>query len=39
LDKQRLTLYFAKGALTRIDDATPLLSSEAARQESDDGNN
>ena len=38
LDKQRLTLYFAKGVMARIDDATPLLSSEAAKKD-ENGNN
>jgi outer membrane protein assembly factor BamE len=35
--KQRLTLYFTKGKLTRIDDATPLMSSRDAAQEDSDG--
>jgi outer membrane protein assembly factor BamE len=35
VERQRLTLYFSNGALSRIDDATPLLSSEAAKQEAE----
>ena len=39
VDNQRLTLYFSKGALSRIDDATPLMSAESAKQEADNGKN
>ena len=39
VDNQRLTLYFDKDKLARIDDATPLLSSEAAAQEQNNGKN
>lgn len=38
-DNQRLTLYFNKDKLVRIDDATPLKSSEAAMQEQNHGKN
>ncbi|WP_237248340.1 outer membrane protein assembly factor BamE [Sideroxyarcus emersonii] len=36
-EKQRLTLYFDKDLLTRIDDVTPLESSDAAKKEVDHG--
>jgi outer membrane protein assembly factor BamE len=39
VENQRLTLYFEKGALARIDDATPLKLSETAKQEQNDGKN
>ena len=39
LENQRLTLYFTKDVLTRIDDATPLVPSEAASQELENGKN
>jgi outer membrane protein assembly factor BamE len=39
MEKQRLTLYFTKDALTRIDDATPLQTSAVAKQEANDGKN
>jgi outer membrane protein assembly factor BamE len=38
VEKQRLTLYFDKDLLKRIDDATPLKSAEPAKQEADNGN-
>jgi outer membrane protein assembly factor BamE len=37
VEKQRLTLYFNKNLLKRIDDATPLKSAEPAKQEADNG--
>lgn len=37
VDSQRLTLYFDKEVLKRIDDATPLKSSESAKQEPNNG--
>jgi outer membrane protein assembly factor BamE len=39
VENQRLTLYFTKDVLTRIDDATPLKSSELATQELNNGKN
>ncbi|OIR13913.1 outer membrane protein assembly factor BamE precursor [mine drainage metagenome] len=36
-EKQRLTLYFDKDLLTRIDDVTPLEPSDAAKKEIDHG--
>ncbi|MBI5890787.1 MAG: outer membrane protein assembly factor BamE [Nitrosomonadales bacterium] len=39
VENQRLTLYFTKDVLTRIDDATPLKSSELATQEPGNGKN
>jgi outer membrane protein assembly factor BamE len=39
VENQRLTLYFEKGVLARIDDATPLKLSETAKQEQNDGKN
>src|SRR5512135_1584651 len=36
VENQRLTLYFAKGVLARIDDATPLKLSGTAKQEQND---
>lgn len=36
-ENQRLTLYFDKGVLARIDDATPLKISATAKQEQNDG--
>ena len=39
VENQRLTLYFEKGVLVRIDDATPLKVSETATQEQDNGKN
>ena len=39
VENQRLTLYFTKDVLSRIDDATPLKSSETAKQESGNGKN
>ena len=39
VENQRLTLYFEKGVLARIDDATPLKLSETAAQEQDNGKN
>ncbi len=40
VESQRLTLYFDKNALARIDDATPLKStSEPAKQEQKNGKN
>lgn len=39
VENQRLTLYFEKGMLARIDDATPLKPSETARQEQNNGQN
>ncbi len=37
VESQRLTLYFEKGALRRIEDATPLQPSPAVKQESNNG--
>jgi outer membrane protein assembly factor BamE len=37
VESQRLTLYFEKGVLARIDDATPLKLSETAKQEQNNG--
>ena len=37
VENQRLTLYFEKGVLARIDDATPLKLSETAKQEQNNG--
>jgi outer membrane protein assembly factor BamE len=39
VESQRLTLYFEKDLLKRIDDATPLKSSANAKQELKDGKN
>ncbi len=39
VERQRLTLYFEKGALKRIDDATPLQPSQPAKQEQNNGKN
>jgi outer membrane protein assembly factor BamE len=39
LENQRLTLYFAKDALKRIDDATPLTASGHSTQEGANGKN
>jgi len=39
VENQRLTLYFAKDVLKRIDDATPLKTTEPAKQESSNGKN
>jgi outer membrane protein assembly factor BamE len=39
VENQRLTLYFAKDVLKRIDDATPLTASGHAEQEGTSGNN
>jgi outer membrane protein assembly factor BamE len=39
VDSQRLTLYFDKNLLARIDDATPLKASETAKQEQSNGKN
>ena len=40
VESQRLTLYFDKNVLARIDDATPLKSfSEPAKQEQNNGKN
>ncbi|MDP1633926.1 MAG: outer membrane protein assembly factor BamE, partial [Gallionellaceae bacterium] len=36
VESQRLTLYFDKDVLKRIDDATPLRAAEPARQEQKD---
>jgi len=37
VESQRLTLYFEKGALKRIEDATPLQPSQAVKQELNNG--
>ncbi len=37
VERQRLTLYFNKGVLARIDDATPLQAPESAKQEQNNG--
>ena len=39
VENQRLTLYFDKDVLARIDDATPLAASEVAKQEQNNGKN
>jgi outer membrane protein assembly factor BamE len=39
VDNQRLTLFFEKGMLARIDDATPLKAMEPAKQEPNNGKN
>jgi len=39
VENQRLTLYFEKDLLKRIDDVTPLQSAESARQGANDGKN
>jgi outer membrane protein assembly factor BamE len=39
VENQRLTLYFDKDVLKRIDDATPLKSSEPVKQETSNGKN
>ncbi len=39
LERQRLTLYFNKGVLARIDDVTPLKAPESAKQEHNNGKN
>jgi outer membrane protein assembly factor BamE len=39
VEKQRLTLYFEKDLLKRIDDATPLKAAEPAKQEPGNGKN
>jgi outer membrane protein assembly factor BamE len=39
VESQRLTLYFEKDVLKRIDDATPLTSVEPAKQEQSNGKN
>jgi outer membrane protein assembly factor BamE len=38
-DNQRLTLYFAKDVLKRIDDATPLTATGHAKEEGTSGKN
>jgi outer membrane protein assembly factor BamE len=39
VEQQRLTLYFTKDLLSRIDDATPLMPSESVKQEEANGKN
>jgi outer membrane protein assembly factor BamE len=39
VESQRLTLYFTQGALTRIDDATPLAVNAISAQEKRNGKN
>ena len=39
IENQRLTLYFTNDLLTRIDDATPLVPTEAVQQERENAKN